>query len=222
LENKDENFYKYCNDTSILGLSAHLFKAISNGLEHAATESISGDYYEFGLYFGGSFQHAQREAKRLNLAGMRFWGFDSFQGLPEVTALELAVGFSAGAYACDRPTVERLLNQWDFDWSCAELIEGWYENSLTSTLASEKGMKPAAVITVDCDIYRSAAPVMRFMAPLIQPGTVIIFDDWYCFRERDGERKAFGEFISAHPEWSAEYLVSLDWCDQSFIMRKRL
>jgi hypothetical protein len=196
-------------------------ESISRAFEHVATESMTGDYYEFGLYSGGSFQHAQREAKRLGLSKTRFWGFDSFQGLPEVTDADRAVGFSTGAYACDRATVERLLNQWEFDWSCAELIEGWYEDSLTPTLAAEKGMRPAAIVTVDCDIYKSTVPVMRFMTPLIQPGTVIIFDDWYCFKERDGERKAFGEFIGAHPEWLAEYLPSFGWSDQSFVIRKR-
>lgn len=213
---------KYCNETSILSLSWPLLSSITRDLEYTFDIGLQGDYYEFGVYFGGSFQHAQREAHRLNLNGTRFWGFDSFRGLPEVADTDLDAGFHSGAYTCDRATTERLLNQWGFDWSCADLIEGWYEDTLTSTLAAEKDMKPAAVVAVDCDLYKSTVPVLRFMSPLLQSGTVIIFDDWGNYKEDDGERKAFMEFISDHPEWVAEDLPSFSDNDKSFVMRKRV
>ncbi|HEY6555020.1 MAG TPA: hypothetical protein VI669_16815, partial [Vicinamibacteria bacterium] len=43
-----------------------------------------GDYYEFGVFRGYTFLCAQQACDRLGLSEMRFWGFDSFQGLPRV------------------------------------------------------------------------------------------------------------------------------------------
>ncbi len=57
-------------------------------------------------------------------------------------------------------------------------------------------MKKASIIWVDCDLYRSAATVLDFVTPLLQDGTLIIFDDWYAYRgnPRLGEQRAFGEW----------------------------
>jgi len=212
-----------CVSYGQLGLSAYLPKAVTHAFEHTQANAVHGDYYEFGLYAGCVFHHAQQEASRLGMTDMRFWGFDSFQGLPEVLASDHAVGFNTGDYSCSRDIVEKLLNRFGVDWSRVQLIEGWYNESLTDTLATERGMGPAAVVNVDCDIYISTVPVLKFIEPLLQSGTVIIFDDWNCFRDtNDGEKRAFGEFLAAHPEWTTEDLPSVDWCDRSFVMRKRL
>ena len=43
---------------------------------------------------------------------------------------------------------------------------------------------------VDCDLYQSTVPVLAFLADLLQDGTVVLFDDWYCFREADDQAAA--------------------------------
>lgn len=48
-----------------------------------AHSGIEGDYLEFGVYGGGSFMMAPRLARKHGLGEMRFFAFDSFQGLPE-------------------------------------------------------------------------------------------------------------------------------------------
>ena len=47
-----------------------------------------GDYYEFGLFKGYSFWTAQKTAKQHEAQSMRFFGFDSFAGLPDVGGLD--------------------------------------------------------------------------------------------------------------------------------------
>ena len=194
-----------------LGLSDLLFP-ITKALEVAAR----GDYYEFGLYAGCSFHHAQVEADRLGLPKeMNFWGFDSFQGIPQATNGEQTTFGAGGNYACDRATVERLHNQFGVDWSRVHLIEGWYDDTLTKTLTVEKGMKPASVVLVDCDLYQSTVPVLKFIEPLLQDRTIIIFDDWGSFGAEDGEvkgeKKAFREFLLQHPEWFAFDFMEFNW-----------
>jgi O-methyltransferase len=65
-------------------------------------------------------------------------------------------------------------------------------------------MKKAAIIHVDCDLYASAKIALEFVKPLLVDGTVIIFDDWYCFRGKSefGEQCAFNEWITTLPDWS--------------------
>lgn len=203
-----------------LGLSGDTPDAISAAF--AMSGDVTGDYYEFGLYAGASFYHAQQEAKHLGLDSMHFWGFDSFRGLPVVDAVE-STSFITGSYACPRELVERLHNQFGVDWSRVHLIEGWFESVLTMELAAEMKMGPAKIVLVDCDIYQSAAPVLKFIAPMLQEGTIVLFDDWNCFgTERNaGERRAFREFLLGHPEWTAEEVGKIGTYGIMFAMKGR-
>jgi len=55
---------------------------------------------------------------------------------------------------------------------------------------------------VDCDLYKSAKEVMNFIRPVLQNGTVVVFDDWYCYHAdpNKGEQRALSEFLELHPE----------------------
>ena len=69
--------------------TAALPQAQGRALEEAVRRGFthSGDYYEFGLFKGYSFWNMQYQAQRRGLRRMRFFGFDSFRGLPEVTGV---------------------------------------------------------------------------------------------------------------------------------------
>jgi len=195
-----------------LGLS-DIHAPITKALE---SSKAKGDYYEFGLYAGANFYHAQQEAKRLGFTEMKFWGFDSFEGLPLVSEEE-ASSFVSGSYACSFDFVRSLHEQFGYDSERVHFIKGWFDESLTSTLAAERGMKPATVILVDCDLYQSTVPVLRFVAPLLQSGTIILFDDWGCFSDDRGERRAFREFLFAHPEWKANHFLEYNFNGDRFL-----
>ena len=225
MDNSMSSIFDTCTSYDQLGLS-DLREPLTRALE--ATKSLVGDYYEFGLYAGSAFHYVQREAARLGFREMNFWGFDSFQGLPQGHGEEANFG-PGGNYACDRATVEALHNRFGVDWSRVHLIEGFYDTSLTDTLALEKGMKKASVVLVDCDVYVSSISVLKFIRPLLQDGTIIIFDDWGTFgddtSEAKGEKKAFREFLLQHPEWRADDFLDSGWnvyryLQKSFVMRK--
>ena len=56
---------------------------------------------------------------------------------------------------------------------------------------------PVAFLHVDCDVYSSTVDVLRGLAERFQPGTVIVFDEYFNYPgwERH-EFKAWQEFIS--------------------------
>ena len=53
-----------------------------------------------------------------------------------------------------------------------------YEESLSNI--DTTNFKPASIIDMDCDLYSSTTTAFEFMVKhnLIQPGTIIIYDDW--------------------------------------------
>jgi hypothetical protein len=81
-------------------------------------------------------------------------------------------------------------------------VKGFYEESLTDELAASLLPRQAAIIYVDCDLYKSTVPVLAFIRPFLQIGTLIAFDDWNCFfaRPDHGQRRAWREFRDANPD----------------------
>lgn len=197
--------------------------AIESALDELAATGLTGDYYEFGVYRGYTLWHAQRVASRLGLHAMRFFGFDSFDGLPEVRGADREAGvFIAGDYRCGRQEVEDELTRQGFDWTKGFLVEGYFDSVLTPETRDRLGMGPAGLVMVDCDLYQSTVPALEFMAELLQDGTIVLFDDWDSFggSEKYGARRAFAEFLAAHPQWSAEQRMPFFPYGQAFAMRR--
>ena len=80
-------------------------------------------------------------------------------------------------------------------------VKGFYNQTLTSALAERLLPTKAAMILVDCDLYASTVPVLEFVVPFLQRGTVLVFDDWFQFHGDPGrgQRRAFREFGERTP-----------------------
>eukprot|EP00747_Dinoflagellata_sp_TGD_P108676 gnl/TRDRNA2_/TRDRNA2_170484_c4_seq2.p1 gnl/TRDRNA2_/TRDRNA2_170484_c4~~gnl/TRDRNA2_/TRDRNA2_170484_c4_seq2.p1 ORF type:complete len:228 (-),score=23.38 gnl/TRDRNA2_/TRDRNA2_170484_c4_seq2:96-779(-) len=71
-------------------------------------------------------------------------------------------------------------------------VVGFYNESLTPTLASQRGMKPALYVDIDCDLYDSSWQALDWLFAsglMVQgpTGTFVYFDDW---TGSDGQRQA--------------------------------
>jgi hypothetical protein len=220
------------------------------GLEARAADFAfglgAGDYLEFGVYDGSSFiqaYHAQRYAhqKALKQYGFlmsdqvranqeriwqtrRFFAFDSFEGLPDVKGPDQNGPFKRGDYSCSLDTVRTNLATAHVDLDRVSFIKGWYQDTLTPSTREAHRMQSAAIVHIDCDLYESAKVALNFITPLLQDGTVIIFDDWFQFRghPQKGEQRAFREWLVTVPGWIAtEYHKEGTWRN-SFIINRRL
>ena len=109
-------------------------------------------------------------------------GFDSFEGLPDDWPGRHE---SKGHYSTDGKLPKVPDN--------TILHKGWFENTLPIFLANDASS--VAMVHIDCDLYSSTRTVLNLLAPRIQSGTIIIFDEYFNFIGwRDHEFLAFREF----------------------------
>ncbi len=211
-----------------------------------AAEKVEGDYLEFGVFSGGSFIEAfhtmravyahhrqvnsgrsQADADKIGAVwnNMRFFAFDSFQGLPESEGIDKqGDDFSEGKYSFSETDFRAKLAQHGVPKEKVVIVPGWYCDTCTAETINQHQMDKAAVVHIDCDLYESAKDALNFVTPLLNDGTIIIFDDWYCFRGNPqlGEQRAFAEWSASLPDWIfTEYQKEGPW-SISFIANRRI
>jgi O-methyltransferase len=184
---------------------------------------IEGDYLEFGCAYGGSLSDAFQTSTRWGLNAMKFYIFDSFEGLPEPEGLDAdsATRYDRGEFACDMNSYKRNVQRRGVDLSRVTLTPGWYNVSLTPETAQRLPIKKAAVVLIDCDLYESTVPVLDFITPYVQDGTVFIIDDWFSYKGRTdlGEAQAFKEWLAANPTITATEYHMTGRTMMSFILQ---
>lgn len=138
--------------------------------------TLDGLQLEFGVATGGSIRALSR------LTDSKWYGFDSFKGLPEAWYTE-----QVGGFACDVP---------DMSGEKVELIIGLFQNTLDDFLKEHK--ENISILHIDCDIYSATKFVFDRLQNRIFPGTIIIFDELKGYSGwEQHEYKAFMEFLDA-------------------------
>lgn len=173
-------------------------------------QNVPGDYLEFGVFRGQSFIMAYRLGRDLN---MRFYAFDSFEGLPRDEAL-----WRQGEFRADAKYFLRSVRKAGVDLGRVVLVPGFYDSITLGTLPD---LERAAIVHIDCDLYSSARDVLRLIERVIGKGTILIFDDWFSFAEEvkpeeHGEQRAFFEWDQAHR--FDPFLEAYPW-HKSFVCR---
>lgn len=204
----------------------HVLPALEKCLALAKSRKTTdlGDYHEYGVFKGYAFWYAQQTANRLELTGMRFFGMDSFRGLPKVEGCDATNtnDFYEGQYACSKSSVVRHLDERQVDWSRTYLIDGFFQDTLKPETRRRYGMRPIAVGLIDCDLYASTREVLHFIDPLLMDGSILLFDDWNCFGAADdkGQRRALREFLAGRRDVQFDELFAYGSWGQVFTVRK--
>jgi hypothetical protein len=179
-------------------------------VERNGHESV-GDYLEFGVFVGTSMSCMHDALVQEGLDHVRMFGFDSFEGLPGDAASDDTQAFNPGQFRAPLEAARANLMAKGVDLDRVELVKGWFDDSLSPELILRHDIHKASVIMVDCDLYSSTKTALDFCAPLIKGEAVILFDDWWPATlgvRNVGERRAFEEFLAAHPGLSATELES--------------
>jgi len=201
-------------------------------VEYANYERVAGDVMEFGV-FGGLSLALLAKALSFDEEGRqrRLIGFDSFEGLPP--SAEPHVRWQAGSCATNQawhpllPVGEVVTPQaiGDLFATCGlppPLLEvGRLADTLPAAVPSKYDR--VAIAHVDCDLYESTRAVLDGVAPALQDGTMILFDDWFHYKgdPTKGEARAFHEFLAKHRQWEAVHYRTYSVFCNAFILHRR-
>jgi O-methyltransferase len=155
------------------------------------------DYLEFGIFRGFNLWYSQSLARAFGVKDMRFFGFDSFFGIPPVNGIDAGGAFREGDFSAYKDDVHAALTRFGVDWNNTFLIEGFFENSLNQATIKQYALRRSSFCVVDCDLYSSTVTVLNFIAPLLGDPCLLYFDDWadYGPDQSKGEPRAFAEFL---------------------------
>ena len=207
------------------------FKPGNSGAPQAIHEALKkakemkgdkvGDYYGFGIFKGYTFYSAQKSCQQLRIDHNRFYGFDSFEGFPEIKGIDQANReFYKGQFAYPLEKAVENLDQNGFDWSRGVLIKGFYEDVLTDDLRKKHAFGKVGVAFLDCDLYYSTNEVLRWLKPYLTEGSIILFDDWMTYGDTPelGQQRSCREFLKANPEFGVEDLGAFQINGRAFLI----
>ncbi len=216
------------NKTAILNLQKRLvnyyrnrWDTIDNLADYLVNAEVPGDYLEFGVFEGTTFSYATKLMAPI-FPTMRFIAFDSFEGLPAPDGIDADNGFSSGfhkgQFACSQEQFIKNLRQEEVDVERVITVKGWFDKSLDKSTVKKHALTKAAAIWIDCDFYESTVPVLNFITPFLSVGTVILFDDWRCFRNLPdhGQQRACREWLAKNPQIKLHDFISFGFHGMSF------
>ncbi|HQY40507.1 MAG: class I SAM-dependent methyltransferase [Chitinophagaceae bacterium] len=147
-------------------------------LQHFQLKNEPVTYLEYGVASGASFnwwlQNNQNPASQ-------FYGFDTFEGLPE----NWGSFYKKGDMSSAIPTTGD---------SRAQFIKGLFQDKLKGFIGHQQDLlhqQRRLVIHMDADLYSSTAFVLSMLYPFLKKGDIITFDE---FSVPMHEFKAFYEF----------------------------
>jgi len=198
---------------------------------------IAGSYFEFGIHRARTFTMVMGlddfycKNMGTTAGGLtpkcgggymdKYFAFDSFEGWPQNTNAPLNPQYSPGGAKTDSNEFLDLLVNYGQSTERVELIPGFYENSLTKSLATrfkDENVK-ASLITIDCNLYESYKSVFAWVDQFMQPGTVLYLDDYNVARglPTQGPKLAWNEY-KKQTKWRFEPFLPVGWFGYSFIV----
>jgi O-methyltransferase len=173
----------------------------------AVNEFLTGvaiSYLEFGVWKGKSLK-AWTEINAN--AESRFYGFDSFEGLPE----EWSHGFGR-ATAKGEFDVNGAVPQ--FADSRVKFFKGWFQHTLRGFLDGAELLHPI-VVHIDCDLHSSALYVLAMLDSFLKKGDVVMFDE---YNSPCHEYLAWEEYKSAFMREAECIAMSDRWRQAAFLL----
>lgn len=199
----------------------HRREFFRHAFHYLGFNGIDGDYAEFGSHGAFTFRLAWGASSLLR-HDCHLWAFDSFEGLPEGDdTRDDHPRWLAGTMATGETEFRRLCRGAGIPADRYTTVAGFYSATLNEDAS---GSRPTRIgfAYVDCDLYSSASEVLDFLETRLRPGSIIAFDDYYCYAPDgpSGERLASRKHFSAS-QWSLVPYIQYGWAGMSFVVERR-
>jgi Macrocin-O-methyltransferase (TylF) len=192
-----------------------------HSFDSIATNCVSGDYFEFGCHRARTFRIAMTESRRQNLSKMRFLAFDSFQGMPAPSENINVSAFKPGALCTTEEEFLGLVGTLGHSMDRVSTIKGFFQDSLND-ITRDKLLAEGyciAMATIDCDTYESYRPVLKFIEPFLQTGSIIYMRNLFVGHKGSPlhtSRRALTEFEKSS-RFALEDFVSIGYSGKAFL-----
>lgn len=197
---------------------------LDRAMDFVRHNGVKGDYFEFGVYAGATFQYAYHAARARGLQDMRFHALDSFEGFSEPKGHDDIGHVVKGGRFCSEPQFLENVRRSGVPLSKVTTTKGWFSETLAGTKAIETnerlGDAKIALVWLDADLYEPTLAALNFLTPRLQDGTVMMLDNWFLFKGHPGrgERKALAEWQKKNPKITLTHFYNFSWHGASFIV----
>jgi hypothetical protein len=138
-------------------------------------------YLEFGVYKGDSMNYFRANLNSKSTCV----GFDTFTGLPEEWNSNPKGKFDVDG---NIPSIDNVL------WK-----QGLFQDTLPPFIRENSvGLKHKLIIHLDADLYSSTSFILYNLYPYLKSGDIILFDEYFSFRNGNHEFKAFHDFLETY------------------------
>ena len=176
--------------------------ALHEAVKYLVSNGICGSLVECGVWRGGSAMVILQTLMQLGDTSREIFLYDTFTGMTMPGAVDMSIH---GEPALEQFSRTRTSDD-SSDW-CFSSLEEVKQNVLRTGYSEEKihfiqgkvektipGILPGAIalLRLDTDWYDSTRHEMAHLFPLLQPGGVLIIDDYGFWK---GARKAVDEYI---------------------------
>jgi len=208
-----------------LEFSVGKYTAIKKALYITAHDSVHGNYLEFGVFTGSSFNFAMKTNRKIEKIfgkmNCEFIGFDSFAGFGEIKKGDENSSFQDNIFSVDKEKVLKNIKKCSKGQK-SKIIEGFYKDTIENKTTLDLKIGKSRVVLIDCDLKESATLALEFIRPSIQEGTIILFDDYVFFKGNieKGEYAAFNNFQKKYPEIQFRRIFDYGYGSSAFIAYK--
>ena len=150
----------------------------------------NGAIVECGSYLGGA-----AALMALSCPEREVWLFDSWEGCPEPTELDVnwigAAGRPGDFSASEHDTRVFLYNTLGFSPNRVKMVKGWFSETLDSAMTS---IGRIGLLHLDSDWYSSTREALEATYDHVAPGGIVVIDDYGAWK---GCKIAVDEFRSS-------------------------
>jgi O-methyltransferase len=197
--------------------------AIKKAMYITAHDETYGNYVEFGVFTGSSFNSAMKTNKRIEKifgdSNCEFFGFDSFAGFGTTGNEDKHPRFLDETFSVNLKKIKENIKK------CSKgqkykIVEGFFDKTLFKKTPSNYGITKARVIMIDCDMKEPTLLALNFIRDALQPGTIILFDDYIFYKgsKTKGEFSAFKEFQDQNPNIEFRSAFEYGYGSKAFIV----
>ena len=181
--------------------SAQRLVALCDATDYVSKARIEGHIVECGVWKGGSMKAAAHKLMQHQDTDRTLWLYDTFEGMSAPTDLDrdlfgksaseqLAASGRSSAVAAYSPLdeVKATMATTHYPSSRIKYVQGKVEDTIPSDMPDK-----IALLRLDTDWYESTKHELVHLFPRLQPGGVLIIDDYGHWQ---GARRAVDEYFA--------------------------